>query len=136
MSFRNQAQVYDLQEYRDIKSILEANIRSFIKHGDSQRRQAVHTLVSAILSNHNRAHLSFRSFDVYRTGEDYVLIRAKKNISGDICPGCGRKLRYPDMTLIQVQEEGYCHDLVAWGCRECGEVFTRVEYTGGGFSDA
>lgn len=130
MSFRNQAQVYDLQEYRDIKSILEANIRSFIKHGDARRRLAMHTILNAVLSNHGRNRTSFGNFEILRNG-DYITIQAKKHMSKDTCPGCGQKLQYRDMTLIQVQEEGYYHDLVAWGCRRCGEIFTRIEYTGG-----
>jgi hypothetical protein len=137
MSNQIQAQVIDLEKYRGVKDYMAANIRSFIKHGDSHRRQTVHMLCSAILSNHNRTHMSFTSYDIYRGDEDYyVLIRPKKHISGDTCPGCGRQLRYSDMTLVQVQEEGLCQDAVVWGCRHCGEVFSRTEYTGGGLGGA
>lgn len=132
MSNQIQAQVIDLEKYRGVKDYMAANIRSFIKHGDSHRRQTVHMLCSAILSNHNRTHMSFTSYDIYRGDEDYyVLIRPKKHISGDTCPGCGRQLTYDDMTFIQVQEERPYEDLVVWGCRKCGEIFTRIEYTGG-----
>lgn len=125
------AQIYDLREYRHIKDVLEANIRSFVKHGDNRRRQAMHAVLNAVMSNRKIKRISFPSFDVLRLDDGYIHFRAKKHASGDTCPGCGQRLRYRDMTLIQVQEEGYCHDLVAWGCRRCGEVFSRVEYTGG-----
>jgi hypothetical protein len=132
MNTQEQAQVYSLQRYRQTKNVLEANVRSFIRHGDPQRRQAMHTVLNAVLSNHNRNHMSFRSFDVFRTDGGYVFIRAKKHASGDICPGCEHQLRYSDMTLIQVEDEGFAHDMVVWGCKHCQEVFSRIEYTGGG----
>lgn len=124
------AQIYDLREYRHIKDVLEANIRSFVKHGDNRRRQAMHAVLNAVMSNRKLKRISFNSFDVFRA-ENYILIRAKKHASKDTCPGCGCRLRYPDMTLIQVQEEGIYQDTVVWGCRRCGEIFTRIEYTGG-----
>lgn len=139
MAIQNQVQktqVYNLERYRGVKAYMAANIRSFIKHGDSHRRQAMHQLCSAVLSNHYRTCMSFGSFDIYRGDEEYVIFRPKKHITGNTCPGCGRQLTYDDMTFIQVQEERPYEDLVVWGCRKCGEVFTRVEYTGGGFSDA
>lgn len=141
MAIQNQAQkvqtarVYDLERYRGIKAYMAANIRSFIRHGDSLRRQAMHTLCSAILSNHNRTRMDFPTFTIYR-GDGCVIFHPKIHIADFTCPGCGRQLTYDNMTFVQVQEERPYEDLVVWGCRKCGEVFTRVEYTGGGFSDA
>ena len=61
------AQIYDLREYRGLKQYLEANVRAFVRHGDPLRRDAVYALFNAVLSNHNRKRMSFRSFDVLHT---------------------------------------------------------------------
>jgi len=73
---QTQVQVYDLQEYRDVKTVVAANIRSFIKSGSPRARYAMHVITNAV---------------------------------------------------IQVMLQGVRADLVAWGCRKCGEIFGRWE---------
>lgn len=126
------AQVINLQEYRDVKAVVAANIRSFIKSGSPRARQAMHTIINAVMSNHNKTRMVFGSFEVLRNDDFGITIRARKHSSrGDKCPTCGAAFRGKNVTLVQVQEEGYAHDLVAYGCRRCGEIFSRIEYTGG-----
>lgn len=132
MSTAIQAQVLDLQAYRDIKAVVAANIRSFIKSGSPRARYAMHTIVNAVMKNHNKTRMTFGSFEVIRNDDFGITIRARKHSSRrDACPTCGSPFRGKNVTLVQVQEEGHYHDLVAYGCRRCGEVFSRVEYTGG-----
>lgn len=132
MPCQNQAQVIDLDEYRAIRQVVQANIKAFIKNGTPEARHAMHTIINAVMSNHNRNRMTFGSFEVIRNDDFGITIRARRHSSrGDRCPACGVLFRERNTTLIQVQEEGPYHDLVAYGCRRCGEIFSRVEYTGG-----
>ncbi|HOV80377.1 MAG TPA: hypothetical protein PK728_09775 [Bacillota bacterium] len=134
MSTVNQGQVINLQEYRDIKAVVAENIRAFIKSGSPRARQAMHVVTNAVMKNHNKTRMVFGSFEVIRNNDFGITIRARKHASRrDMCPTCEYPFRGNNVTLVQVQKEGYCHDLVAWGCRRCGEIFTRVEHTRGEF---
>jgi len=123
-------QVIDLGEYRDLQTIVKANIRSFLRHGSVRHRGAMIESVAAVMRKYGKKRMSFGTYEVVlgRDGDFYFpLIRARRISKG--CPQCGRA---KGLLYISTQKQDLFgpRDLVTWGCRDCGEVFNRWEVNG------
>lgn len=118
-------QVIDLGEYQDLRTIVRANIRSFLRHGTAKHRVAMIESVAAVMRKYGKKRMSFGSYEVL-LGQDgdfyFPLIRAKRVTKG--CPRCGRE---KGLLYISTQKQDLFgpRDLVTWGCRDCGEIFAR-----------
>lgn len=108
-------QVIDLAEYQDLRAIVRANIRSFLRHGTAKARGAMIESVAAVMRKYGKKKMSFGSYEVIlkRDGNFYCpQIRAKRVTKG--CPGCGRE---KGLLYISTQKQDLFgpRDLVTWG---------------------
>jgi hypothetical protein len=123
-------QVADLAEYQDLRMIVRANIRSFLRHGTAKHRGAMIEVVTTVMRKYGKRKMSFGSYEVILErdgGFSFPLIRAKR--VSKRCPKCGRE---KGLLYISTQKQNLFgpRDLVTWGCRDCGEVFNRWEVNG------
>jgi len=116
--------LYDLGQYRKDKEAAEMAVREAVGSNDIRTFTAMLDALRAVMLRYGKERLEFRDFVVTLTKNGIPLIRGKKTARK--CPSCGSQKGWQYLqTIMQVKPKG--QDLVAWGCRRCGEVFNRWE---------
>ena len=117
---------YNFDIEKTHRDVISACLRSLIRHGDAQRRDAFHTVAYASLRAKKMRCMKFPDFVLY-PGKGVVHIRARQVVVGKLCPQCDVPLRYENLRTLQIAKEGTEKDLVVWGCILCGRVFSKWE---------
>jgi len=117
-------QVVDLDEYRDLRLIVDGCIRAYVKNGTAQAKVAMEQAVLAVMRKYGLREMRFPTYIVRLETYDRTvpIIIARRILPG--CPRCGRKqgLHY---LRTQRQDLFGPRDLWTWACMECGEIFAR-----------
>jgi uncharacterized protein CbrC (UPF0167 family) len=110
--------------YRQDKLAAETAVRVAVGSSDIKTFTAMLDALRAVMLRYGKERLEFRDFVVTLTRHGIPLIKGKKTATQ--CPGCGNKEGWKYLQTV-MEGKPRSHDLVAWGCRNCGEIFNRWE---------
>lgn len=121
------SQVVNLDEYRDLRLMVQGCIKAYLKNGTIQARIAMENTVGTVMRKYRRRQMNFGTYTVTLAefdGRQVPIIKARRTLPG--CPTCGRK---DGLLYIRTQKQDLFgpKDLVAYGCMECAEIFARWE---------
>lgn len=124
--------VVNLEDYRDLRWLVEKSIKAFLKNPTVQARIAMMTNVTTVMRMHRRRRMNFGPYSVTLAktdGQVYPVIRARRIL--DACPKCQRDR---GLFYIRTQQENLFgpRDLVTYACPDCQEIFAKWEPNGRG----
>lgn len=114
----------ELDAYRLDKEAAEAAVKVAVESTNIDRFVFMLDTLKGIMVRHQKKELKFRDFVVTLTKNGIPLIRGRKTSLK--CPGCGSLEGWKYLQTI-IMGKPRSQDLVAWGCKQCGEIFNRWE---------
>ncbi len=126
------ADVYRFPTIEDRKSA-ETALDTFLAVQSGKARNIMLLSLKSMLQKYHLSKLPLSKCIIELNPDQEIVIKPKKFIAGQSCPGCGEKL-YTVSSRVRIL--GICEwqhaDIVTYGC-SCGEIFGKVE-TGRFFS--
>lgn len=115
--------VCSLNLYRQDKAAAETAVRVAVSSKDIRTLVAMLDALRAVMTRYGKKRMVFKDFSVKLTKNGIPLVQGKRTATR--CPRCGGL----NGNYLQTVMEGAprSRDLVAWGCRQCGEIFNRWE---------
>lgn len=113
---------------RDDQQVIQTAIEVFLTSQTGRARDTMLKTIRAVLDRYRISKFTFPDYVVEATRTPgYAVIKARKYVTGLVCPQCGEKLYglSSKVRILSVQERRDCH-LVTYGCR-CGKVFAKLE---------
>ena len=119
--------VLDFPSAEDQQVIRDA-VQTFLLTQTGRTRELMLKTIRAVLDRYRITKFGFADYYVYATSEPkWSMIRAKKAIETQACPGCGSNIYHFKSTVrILGIEEFPSKHFVTYGCK-CGTVFGKWE---------
>ncbi|SFF99682.1 hypothetical protein SAMN05660649_00402 [Desulfotomaculum arcticum] len=121
------ANVLDFPSVED-QQVIQTAVQTFLLTQTGRTRELMLKTIRAVLDRYRITKFGFADYYVYVTNEPkWSVIRAKKIIEGQVCPGCGINIYNFKSTvrILGIQELPKKH-FVTYGCK-CGSVFGKWE---------
>ncbi|WP_027364148.1 hypothetical protein [Desulfotruncus alcoholivorax] len=110
------------------QQVIQAAVQTFLLTQTGRTRELMLKTIRAVLDRYRITKFGFADYYVYATYEPkWSMIRAKKTIEGQDCPGCGISI-YTFKSTVRILgiEEFPKKHFVTYGCK-CGAVFGKWE---------
>lgn len=107
---------------------MQVAIETFLHCRTGKARDLMLRTIRTVLDEYRISRFCFTDYAVYATKEyPWALVRAKNEIIGSDCPGCGANIYYfrGGVQILNIKEQPGRH-FVTYGCR-CGKIFGKWE---------